>query len=93
MVPVSRFSVAFLLMPVGIFAQAPHKNGISSDAYFRGKSDSEIVAYVVHLTKSINAGNYKGMPAIILEFVSGRVMPRRKSEAKLFATGVYDAKH
>jgi lysozyme len=46
-----------------------------------------------HLAAYLNRGEYREMGDVIRSFVAQRVPKRRKSEAKLFETGVYDASH
>lgn len=43
--------------------------------------------------KLLNAGQYDDVPKFIENFVNKRIPARRISEAKLFKTGIYDAKH
>jgi lysozyme len=48
---------------------------------------------VDYLVKTLNSGDYDSMPDFIRGFIAERVRSRRESEARLFATGVYDARH
>ncbi len=44
-------------------------------------------------TSKLNQGSYKEIPEFITNFISNRTTSRRASEANLFKTGTYDAKH
>jgi len=46
-----------------------------------------------HLASFLNQGQYNQMGNIIRTFIAGHVTWRRRLEAKLFETGVYDAHH
>lgn len=46
-----------------------------------------------HLAHQLNMGNYDEMSSEIAHFLAERVPSRRKSEANLFSSGVYDARH
>ncbi|NML29808.1 lysozyme [Paraburkholderia antibiotica] len=46
-----------------------------------------------HLANILNSGRYEDMPDVILHFVATHVLSRRRSEANLFANGIYNARH
>ncbi|NVI07453.1 lysozyme [Paraburkholderia youngii] len=46
-----------------------------------------------YLASFLNKGAYAKMPSVIRKFIDQRVPWRRRLEAKLFETGIYDAQH
>jgi lysozyme len=59
----------------------------------RGSNDSSSKTRIERVADIVNAGDYSKASDFILDFIAGRVPKRRVSEASLFKTGVYDAKH
>lgn len=60
---------------------------------YHAKHDPWPETRIAHVTKVLNSGDYRGMPDTIRRFIAARVGNRREGEARLFATGVYDARH
>jgi lysozyme len=59
----------------------------------RNKHDSWPGTRSAYLAGFLNKGEYDKMPTVIEGFVAHRAPKRRKTEARLFKSGNYDAKH